>query len=108
MALNYVRAPHEYYNDPAQGRPLFAGSIYIGEPDTDPNDIPSNQKQVTIRQEDGTEVPVSQPIATNSGGNPTYLGSPVDILVDGNYSQLVLDSKGQQAFILLMRLMVSR
>jgi hypothetical protein len=59
MALNYVRPPADYYPSFTQGRPIFNGSIYVGEPDTDP-EIPANQKQVTIRQEDGTEIQLTR------------------------------------------------
>jgi hypothetical protein len=97
MALGIVKSPHEYYGDPTKGRPVFSGSIYIGLPDLDP-EILGNQKQVTLRQEDGTEVPVSQPLLTGPGGYVLYNGSPVDVLVDGNYSQKVLDKGGSQVF----------
>lgn len=97
MALNTVINPYEYFNDPNVGRPIFNGDIYVGEIDLDP-EIPANQKQVSAKQEDGTIVPISQPVKTNSGGNPTYNGSPVVLLVNGNYSIRVNDSQGNQEF----------
>lgn len=99
MALNLVTPPADYYPDFNQGRPVFNGQIFVGIPDLDP-EIVGDQKQVTIRQEDGTEVQVSQPVLTGSGGVPTYLGSPVQILVDGNYSIKVLNSQGSQVYYL--------
>lgn len=97
MALNLVNSPAQYYPLFTQGKPLFNGSIFVGIVGTDP-EIQGNQKQVTIRQEDGTEVPVSQPIKTIGGGVPSYQGSPVQILVDGNYSIKVLNSGGSQVY----------
>lgn len=92
MALNEVVNPFKYYGDPTRSRSIFNGSLYIGEPDLDPK-IPANQKTVTARQEDGTEVAISQPIATNSGGYPTFNGSVVMLLVDGSYSMRLDDSQ---------------
>lgn len=97
MATNVVVNPYEYFNDPNVGRPIFNGDIYVGIVDLDP-EIPANQKQVTARQEDGTEVEIGQPVKTNSGGNPTYNGSPIVLLVEGAYSIKVLDKQGNQEF----------
>jgi hypothetical protein len=99
MALNLVTLGYQYFPDPTRGRPVFNGSIYVGEPDTDP-EIPGNQKAVTLIQEDGTQVPVSQPVETGPGGVPLYNGSPVQITVDGNYSLKVLNTLGVQVFYL--------
>ena len=95
--LTIVTAPHTYFADFSTGRPIFNGQIYVGEPDTDP-EIPGNQKQITVRQEDLTEIPVGQPMTTSPGGQPEYNGSPVDMLVDGNYSIKVLDRFGAQVY----------
>lgn len=92
---NVVINPYEYFSDPTKGRPIFNGSIYIGEPDTDP-EVPANQKQVYARQENGTEVAIPQPVATNAGGYPTYNGSVIAIVVDGAYSIKVNDKNGSQ------------
>jgi len=87
----------EYFPDPTKGKPVFFGSIYVGDPDTDP-EIESNQKSVTLKEEDGTLVSVSQPVATGAGGVPLYNGSPVQILTDGNYSLKVLNKSGKQVY----------
>jgi len=97
MALNVVTLNIQYYPDPDQGRPLFNASIYVGVPDTDP-ELPANQKPVIVRQEDGTDIPVAQPVMTGAGGVPMYMGSPVSILTDGNYSLKVLKASGAQAY----------
>jgi hypothetical protein len=97
MALNTVSLPFGYYPDPTQGRPVFNGSIFIGEPDTDPT-ILANQKTITIRQE-GVDTPsVPQPISTSAGGVPVFNGSPAEILVDGSYSMAVLNAQDSQVY----------
>jgi len=92
-----VLLPYMYVADPTRGRPVFNGKIYIGEPDTDPR-IPSNQKEATLVQEDGSSVPAEYPILTNAGGIPTYNGSPVAINVDGAYSLSIDDRNDQQVY----------
>ena len=97
MALNVVNLGYEYFPDPTRGRPVFNGQIFVGNPGTDP-EVPANQKQITIRQEDGTEIEVSQPVRTGGGGVPLFNGSPVEILVDGNYAIKVLDRFDSQVY----------
>jgi len=94
---NIVRLGPTYFPATDKGKPVSNGSIYVGEPDTDP-EIVGNQKQVSALQEDTTTVEISQPISTNAGGTPTYNGSPVTLLVEGRYSLKVLDSKGAQVY----------
>ena len=80
-----------------KGKPVSSGYIYIGEPDLDP-EIVGNQKAITFLQEDGSEVAGSQPVRTSAGGVPTYNGSPVTVLIDGDYSVKVLDKHGAQVY----------
>ncbi len=94
---NEVRLPYNYYPDPTRGRPVFNGSIYVGSPDTDPQII-SNQLVVTAIQEDGTSVPIVQPIRTGAGGVPMLNGSPIQLQVSGEYSIKVLDNLGAQVY----------
>jgi hypothetical protein len=65
-----------YYPDPTIGKPVANGYIYLGEPDTDP-EVPGNQKTMSVLQEDGSTVAVTQPLRTSAGGVPIYNGSPV-------------------------------
>lgn len=97
MANSIVRLPVDYFSDPSSNRSLFNAKIYVGNPDTNPR-ISANQKTVTGRQEDGTEVPLAQPIRTSAGGYPTYNGSVVELLVDGAYSMAVDDRVDTQVF----------
>ena len=48
--MSIINFPVLYVPDPTQGRPLFYGQIFVGEPDLDP-EIPANQKQLSIVQE---------------------------------------------------------
>jgi hypothetical protein len=97
MALNTVSLPFGYYADPTKGRPVFNGSIFIGEPDLDPT-IQANQVPITIRQE-GVDTPsVTQPVSTSAGGVPVFNGSPAEILVGGPYSMAVLNAQGSQVY----------
>lgn len=94
---NLVELPNSFYGQFNQGRPLFNASIFVGEPDTDP-ELVINQKQVTLVLEDGTEVPVSQPINTGPGGYISSNGSPATMFVKGNYSIKCLNSLGAQEY----------
>ena len=94
---NIVTMPYDYFADPTKGRPVYNGSIYIGVVDLDPT-IVANQLPIRIRQEDGTEVSVAQPVSTGAGGTIAYLGSPAQIVVDGSYSIAVLNKLGTQVY----------
>ena len=95
--MNIVKLSPGYYPRNDIGQPISLGKIYVGAPDTDPL-VEANQKILYVRQEDGTEVHVSQPVYTNAGGVPVYEGSPVTLLVSGNYSLSVLTSEDVQAY----------
>ena len=97
FALNVVKLSPEYFPNTSKGRPLALAYIYVGEPDLDPT-VVANQKTLSVQQEDGTIVAVTQPIRTSAGGVPQYLGSPVTLLVSGDYSLTVLDSGGTQIY----------
>jgi len=95
MATNVIALPGGYYPDPAKGRPVFNGKIFIGEPDLDPT-VEGNRKNVTIVEEDGTEVPIlpaGQPLLTGAGGVIMFNGSPVFVQVEGTYSLTIQNSQ---------------
>jgi len=87
----------EYFPDPTQGRPVFNGFVFVGEPDEDP-EIAANQKQVTLLLQDGSSVDVGQPLRTGAGGVVMYQNSPVRILVDGAFAIKVLNSSSKQVY----------
>ncbi|HIE0705528.1 TPA: phage tailspike protein [Serratia marcescens] len=73
------------------------GRIYIGKIDTDPT-IPENQIQVYLENEDGTHVPIAQPIIINSGGYPVYGGQIAKFVTVQGHSMAVYDAFGAQQF----------
>jgi hypothetical protein len=96
-ALNKVSLSTGYFANPTSSKSIANGRIYVGKPDLDPV-ITANQKQISVLQENGTIVAISQPISTSMGGVPVYNGSPVTILVDGAYSIAVYSSSGSQIY----------
>ena len=102
MAFQNVPSPVEYYPDPVVGRPIFNGSIYIGQPDLDPQ-IVANQIQVYALQEaGGAPVAIAQPIATSAGGVPVDSGGKSITLqlldTQTTYAIKVLDKQGGQEY----------
>ena len=89
--------PILYVAEQSRGRPISYGQIYVGEPDLDP-ELPGNQKQLRIVQEDGTKIVTGQPFELSAGGVPVYNGATVRLDVDGNYSLKILDKYGAQAY----------
>ena len=73
------------------------GKIYIGKIDTDPT-IPSNQIQVYVANEDGSTVPVAQPILINAGGYPVYLGQISKFVTVEGHSMAIYDAYMVQQF----------
>ncbi|HGJ5865491.1 phage head-binding domain-containing protein [Arsenophonus nasoniae] len=73
------------------------GKVYIGKIDMDPT-IPDNQIQVYIENEDGSHVPVAQPIIINQAGFPVYNGQISKFVTVEGYSMVVYDSYGAQQF----------
>ena len=73
------------------------GKIFIGKIDTDPT-IPENRIQVYLENEDGTTVPVSQPLIINQAGYPVYNGQIAKFVTVQGHSMAVYDSYGAQQF----------
>lgn len=73
------------------------GRIYIGKIDTDPT-IPENQIQVYLENEDGSLVPMAQPIMINAGGYPVYGGQIAKFVTVEGHSMAVYDAYGVQQF----------
>ena len=99
--MSIINFPILYVPDPLKGRPLGGGQIFIGMPGLDPEDgngNPINTKQLSIVKNDGTVIPVLQPLVLSFGGVPTYNGSTVRLDVDGDYSFKMLDKDGDQKY----------
>lgn len=73
------------------------GRIYIGKIDTDPT-IHENQIQVYLENEDGSHVPVAQPIVINAAGYPVYNGQIAKFVTVQGHSMAVYDAYGVQQF----------
>ncbi|EFD4927008.1 hypothetical protein F2M41_17325 [Escherichia coli] len=73
------------------------GKIYIGQPDTDPTN-PANQIQVYVENEDGSHMPVPQPIIINAGGFPVLGGQIKKFVTVQNYSMSIYDAYNAQQF----------
>ncbi|WP_232798992.1 phage head-binding domain-containing protein [Proteus sp. PR00174] len=71
--------------------------IYIGKIDTDPT-LPENQIQVYLENEDGSHIPVPQPLIINQAGFPVYSGQIAKFVTVEGHSMAVYDSYGAQQF----------
>lgn len=71
------------------------GKIFIGKIDTDPT-LPENQIQVYLENEDGSHIPVPQPLIINQAGFPVYNGQIAKFVTVEGHSMAVYDSHGSQ------------
>jgi len=96
--MSIVLFPYGYIPDSERGRPLDSADIFIGKPGLDP-EVVGNQVQVFEIQEDGTNVPITQPIKTGVGGVPITSGSPAVISVnETQFSIKINDKLGAQKY----------
>lgn len=86
-----ISMPSQVFTLPRAFKANANGQIYIGEIDTDPT-IPSNQIQVYLENEDGSTVPVSQPISINAGGFPVYSGQVSKFVTVKGHSMAIYDA----------------
>ena len=92
-----VSMPSQLFTMARSFKAVANGKIYIGKIDTDPVN-PENQIQVYIENEDGSHVPVSQPIIINAAGYPVYNGQITKFVTVQNHSMAVYDAYGAQQF----------
>lgn len=92
-----VSMPNQLFTLARSFKAAANGSIYVGQIDTDPT-IPANQVQVYLDNEDGTLVPVSQPLSINAGGYPVYNGQIAKFVTVQGHSMAVYDAYGVQQF----------
>ncbi|QEG08969.1 hypothetical protein [Aeromonas phage 4_4512] len=96
MADILVTSPYRPFTLPNQFKAVFNGSIYCGTVDAvDPS---NSQVQVYKVNEDGSRIPVAQPLRTNAGGYLVYNGQPAKFVTDSNHSLLVKDSLQAQVW----------
>ncbi|HGX3867766.1 TPA: phage head-binding domain-containing protein, partial [Escherichia fergusonii] len=92
-----VSMPSQLFTMARSFKAVANGKIYIGKIDTDPVN-PENQIQVYIENEDGSHVPVSQPIIINAAGYPVYNGQIAKFVTMQGHSMAVYDAYGAQQF----------
>lgn len=92
-----VSMPSQLFTMARSFKAVANGKIYIGKIDTDPVN-PENQVQVYVENEDGSHVPVSQPIILNAAGYPVYNGQIAKFVTVQGHSMAVYDAYGAQQF----------
>lgn len=92
-----VSMPSQLFTMARSFKAVANGKIYIGKIDTDPVN-PENQIQVYVENEDGSHVPVSQPIIINAAGYPVYNGQIAKFVTVQGHSMAVYDAYGSQQF----------
>ncbi|EPQ3347133.1 phage head-binding domain-containing protein [Citrobacter freundii] len=92
-----IGMPSQLFTMPRSFKAVANGKIYIGQIDTDPVN-PANQIQVYLENEDGSHVPVSQPLIINAGGYPVYNGQIAKFVTVQGHSMAIYDAYGAQQF----------
>lgn len=92
-----VSMPSQLFTMARSFKAVANGKIYIGKIDTDPEN-PDNQIQVYVENEDGSHVPVAQPIVINAAGYPVYNGQIAKFVTVQGHSMAVYDACGAQQF----------
>ncbi|ODH25330.1 hypothetical protein A6804_00740 [Escherichia coli] len=92
-----VSMPSQLFTMARSFKAVANGKIYIGLPDTDPTN-PANQIQVYVENEDGSHVPVPQPIVINTGGYPVLGGQIKKFVTVKNHSMAIYDAFNAQQF----------
>lgn len=92
-----IGMPSQLFTMARSFKAVANGKIYIGKIDTDPVN-PENQIQVYMENEDGSHVPVSQPIIINAAGYPVYNGQIAKFVTVQGHSMAVYDAYGSQQF----------
>lgn len=92
MANQYlVDSPYSPFTIKNQFKAISNGKVYIGEVDKDPLN-PSQQIQVYVVDETGSNMPVSQPIQLNAGGYLVYNGQVSKFITLEPYSMVALNN----------------
>ncbi|WP_416837982.1 phage tailspike protein [Escherichia coli] len=92
-----VSMPSQLFTMARSFKAVANGKIYIGKIDTDPVN-PENQIPVYVENEDGSHVPVPQPIIINAAGYPVYNGQIAKFVTVQGHSMAVYDAYGAQQF----------
>lgn len=92
-----VSMPNQLFTLARKFQAVSNGKIYIGKIDSDPT-LPENQIQVYLENEDGSHIPVPQPLIINQAGFPVYNGQIAKFVTVQGHSMAVYDSYGAQQF----------
>ena len=92
-----VSMPSQLFTMARSFKAVANGEIYIGKIDTDPVNH-ENRVQVYVENEDGSHVPVSQPIIINAAGYPVYNGQISKFVTVQGHSMAVYDAYGAKQF----------
>ncbi|PLR38883.1 MULTISPECIES: phage tailspike protein [Yersiniaceae] len=92
-----VSMPSQLFTAARAFKALAGGRIYLGKIDTDPT-IAANRIQAYVENEDGSHIPIPQPILINLGGFPVYNGQVAKIVTVEGHSMAVYDLFGVQQF----------
>nr|EKV0742763.1 hypothetical protein [Proteus mirabilis] len=92
-----VSMPSQLFTLARKFQAVSNGKIFIGKIDTDPT-LPENQIQVYLENEDGSHIPVPQPLIINQAGFPVYNGQLAKFVTVEGHSMAVYDSYGAQQF----------
>ncbi|EOL7118429.1 phage head-binding domain-containing protein [Escherichia coli] len=92
-----VSMPSQLFTMARSFKAVANGKIYIGKIDTDPVNT-ANQIPVYVESEDGSHIPVSQPIIINAAGYPVYNGQIAKFVTVQGHSMAVYDAYGAQQF----------
>ncbi|EGE65182.1 phage head-binding domain-containing protein [Escherichia coli] len=92
-----VSMPSQLFTMARSFKAVANGKIYIGKIDTYPVN-PENQIQVYVENEDGSHVPVSQPIIINAAGYPVYNGQIAKFVTVQGHSMAVYNAYGARQF----------
>ena len=92
-----IGMPSQLFTMARSFKAVANGKIYIGKIDTDPVN-PENQIQVYVENEDGSHIPVAQPIIINAAGYPVYNGQIAKFVTVQGHSMAVYDAYGAQQF----------
>lgn len=95
-----VSMPSQLFTMPRSFKALANGKVYISKIDTPPGEMtdPANSVQVYLENEDGSHVPVSQPLIINAGGFPVYNGQIAKFVTVEGHAMAVYDAYGSQQF----------
>lgn len=95
-----VSMPSQLFTLSRSFKANFNGKIYISKIDTPPGEMtdPANSVQVYLENEDGSHVPVSQPLIINAGGYPVYNGQIAKFVTVEGHAMAIYDAYGTQQF----------